>query len=116
MPTNASNATTALQNLKTLFTNVEAGGLRTGVSEIDAETRRLLTTRFDQFMIAIFDYGSRATQNSTAATRAAANNGSVPAQDATYVQLDTFLRAVDAQVAALTNPTSVSRRVHTPLQ
>jgi hypothetical protein len=113
---NAANAITALQNLKSAFTSVEAGGIRTGNVEIDAQTRAIFTTRLDLFMIALFDNGSRSQQNATAASRAAANNGAVPSQDATYTQLDLFLRSIDAQIAVLQNPTQTPRRVHTTLQ
>src|SRR5579859_999589 len=112
---NTANAITVLTNLKTLITSAEADGIRTGNVEIDAETRRLLTTRIDQFLAAVFDNGSRSQQNTAAATRGTANNGLLPAIDATYAQLDTFVRAIDTQIAVLNNPTSVPRRQHNPL-
>lgn len=115
MGVNATNAVTALQNLKTLITSVEAGNLKTGNFEIDQQTRALLSMSIGQFLGTVFDNGSRAQQNATQITRAAANNGVAPAVDATYTQLDLFMRSIDAQIAVIQNPTSVPRRVHTTL-
>lgn len=112
---NSGNAITLLQSLQTFFTNLEADNLRTGVPEIDAQTRALITTRLDIICGVVWDGGSRAQQNTKAAATAAANNGAIPAQDVTYRQLDDFVRAVAAQIAVLQNPTSIPRRVQTPL-
>lgn len=103
---NAANAVTILQGLKAVFTNLEAGNFLTGDPAIDAQTRALLTTPLHPFLQAVFDYGSRAAQNAVMSR----------AQDATFTQLDSFLRAIDAQVATLQNPTATPRRVQSTLK
>lgn len=107
---NTSNAITALTNMKSVITAAEAGSLFTGIPEIDAETRRLLTTRDDLMLAVIFDGGSRAQQNAAATARAAANGGLAHAQDPQYWLIDLFTRAIDAQIAVLNNPAQTSRR------
>jgi hypothetical protein len=112
---NATNAITLLTNLKSVITALEAGNIKTGNFEIDQQTRALLATRLDQWLGTVYDNGSRAQQNATQTSRAAANNSVSPAVDASYTQLDLFVRSIDAQVAQLTSPTATPRRAHTTL-
>ena len=113
---NATNSVTVLQNLQTLINNVEAGNLLTGNLEIDAETRAILGTSVAPLLLAVFDLGSRSQQAATAKTRAAAQGGIVPAQEATFLQLDQFMTRISAQINVLQNPTSVPRRSHVTLK
>ncbi len=113
---NATNAVTLLQSLQTLINNAESDNVLTGNLEIDAETRAILGTRIDQFLLAVFDLGSRSQQAATAKVRATAQGGIVPAQEATFLQLDLFMTRITAQINALQNPTTVPRRSHVTLK
>lgn len=116
MGAQTNNAITALQNLAAVFTTVESG-IKTGDAGFDAQIRALLTDpRIGSFVATIIDYGSRSQQNSTSATRMAANNNMPSSQEATFTAMTNFIVSMNTLITVLQNPTSVPRRTHTTLQ
>lgn len=116
MGVNQTNALNALANLKTFLTGLEAGhNLLTGEASLDQETRRLLSINIMPFVSTILDFGSRSEATAAAAARKAA----IGVQGQLHEQLhnlDTFIRAIDAQTSALNNDLAQSKRSHTTLQ
>ena len=116
MGVNQQNAINALTNLQTYLTGLESGhNLLTGEPGLDQETRRILSVRVDQFAQTILDHVSR----SEATAAAAARKASTGVQGQVHEQLhnlDTFLRAVAAQITALNNDLATAKRTHNTLQ
>ena len=114
--TNAANSVTLLQSILTTLTTLESGALTVGVKEIDDETRRLVSTARSGLCQIIWDYGSRAQQNTTQAQRQIAAGGAESSIAAEYKVLDDYISDLNKQITVLNNPTSVPRRVQNPLR
>lgn len=116
MGVNQQNAINALTNLQTYLTGLESGhNIMTGEPALDQETRRLLSIRVDQFAQTILDFGSRSEATTAAAARKAATGVQGQLHEQLH-QLDTFLRAVSAQITALNNDLATAKRTHNALQ
>ena len=116
MATNTANQITMLTNLQTLINNIEsfAANWRCGDTYIDSVSQQLLTTRLDGVMTALLNGGSRAQQIATSQARSASNNaGAGVAADIQFELVDSYMRALAAQIAVLNNPTQTPRRQHT---
>lgn len=116
---NSANQVTLLQNVQTTISNVEsfAANWRSGDPNIDNITVGLLTTRLDGVISVLLTNGSRAQQLAASQARAANNNaGAGVAADIAYELVDTYMKALSAQISNLQNPTATPRRSHTANQ